>query len=56
MLSPTYRLPVGATYRPDDARRFTRFGTSRTGIMRAPSEDYRIDHPNIVGPGHHLFL
>jgi hypothetical protein len=26
MLIPTYRLPVGVTHRPDNARRFTRFG------------------------------
>jgi hypothetical protein len=50
------RLPVGMTHRPDGVRWFTRFGTSRTQMMRAPSEDYGMDHPNIVGSGHHLFL
>jgi hypothetical protein len=56
MLIPTYQFPVGVTHRPDNVRRFTRLGTSRTEMMRAPSEDYGMGHPNIVGSEHHLFL
>jgi hypothetical protein len=56
MLIPTYQFPVGVTYWPDNVRRFTRFGISRTEMIRAPSEDYGMDHPNIIGSGHHLFL